>query len=57
MVFYSSFHKVKKLSLLNKVWMYPTAFVLKKVANGVVSLVDKFDERVTLSILINKEEK
>lgn len=51
MVFFTSNHRVKKLSFLSKLWMTPVAYALKYLAGGVMFAADKFDEKVTLEIL------
>ncbi|OMQ06790.1 hypothetical protein BXO87_01935 [Bacillus sp. GZB] len=53
MVFFSSRHRVNKLSFLSKLWMTPAAYLLKFLAGGVISMADKFDEKVTLAIVSN----
>ncbi|MUG00786.1 hypothetical protein ECC01_06855 [Bacillus tequilensis] len=53
MVFFSSRHRVSKLSFLSKLWMTPVAYVLKFLAGGVMHMADKFDEKVTLAIVSN----
>lgn len=51
MVFFSSKHRVKKLSFFSKVWMTPVAYTLKYVAGAISFIADKFDEKVTLEIV------
>lgn len=51
MVFFASKHRVRQLSALQKLWMTPVAYSLKYIAGGVMFLADRFDERVTSSIL------
>lgn len=51
MVFFTSKNRVAKLSFIKKLWMTPTAYILKYLAGGVLFLADRFDEKVTFEIL------
>lgn len=51
MVFFTSRHRVKKLGLVERLWMTPVAYVLKYIAGGITYVADKFDEKVTMEIL------
>ena len=51
MIFFSSKHRIKDLSFLNKLWMTPVAYGLKYLAGTVIYIADKFDEKVRFEIL------
>lgn len=57
MVFFSSKHRVKNLSVVTKLWAYPVAYTLKAISQAVVKCVDKFDETLTMEMILNKEGK
>lgn len=56
MVFFTSRNRVKNLPFYKKFWMTPVAYVLKYIADGVMVVADKFDDKVTFDILTNKNQ-
>lgn len=56
MVFFSSKERVKDLPLHEKLWIYPTAHLLKLLATSIVAIVDKFDTHVLMELTSNKGE-
>lgn len=57
MIYFTSKHRVKRLSLLKKLWMTPSAYVLKYLAGGICYVADKFDEKVAFELVSLVKEK
>lgn len=53
MIYFTSNHRVKKLTFLSKLWMTPVAYTLKYLAGGITYVADRFDEKVATAIITN----
>jgi hypothetical protein len=54
MVFFASKHRVRALPLLEKIWIYPTAYALSFMAKGILAVVDRFDAAVLSRLAFKK---